>query len=67
MYGFSSWLNTFGMSENTTRGSWLGAPSLSASYLFRLKLRQLYLVGRWNKLHACSTTIVLQNNTFQNM
>ena len=69
VYGFSTWLNTFVMLENTKEGSWLVFPSLSLFlFVFELKFHQLYLavhiIGRWNKLH---NTIVLQDNTFQNI
>ena len=61
-------LATYVMLGNIKKGSWLVAPSLPSSYLFGLKLHQLYLVvgiiRRWNKLH---NTIVLQDNTFQSI
>ena len=66
--GFSPWLNTFVMLENTKEGSWLIAPSFSSSYLLELKFHQLYLavdiIRRWNTLH---NTVIFQDNTFKNM
>ena len=40
VYGFSPWLNTFVMFENTKDGSWLVVPSLSSSNLFEVKFHQ---------------------------
>ena len=68
VFGFSSWLNTFVMLENTKKGSQLVGPNLSSCYLFELNFHQLYLavdiIGRWTKRH---NTIVLQDNAFQNI
>ena len=68
VYGFSPWIDIFVMLENTRKGSLLVSPSFPSSYVFGLKFRQLYLpvgiIERWNKLY---NTIVLQDNTFQNI
>ena len=65
MYGLSPWLNTFVMLENTKKGSWPVAPSLSASYIIEINVHHVYLavcvIGRWNNL---PTTIASRHDTF---
>ena len=65
---FQSLAEYFVMLYNTRKLSLLVSPGFPSSYLIVLKFHQLYLalgiIERWNKLH---NTIVLQDNTFQNI